>query len=68
MRGAGAQPQGMPWSDAYYPRAMAHLAPTVRTKAIEIANALLEAGHEEGFCIRVAIARAQAWARRHGVA
>jgi uncharacterized protein YdaT len=46
---------------------MEHLAPTVRAKAIEIANALLEEGHDEGFCIRVAIARAHAWARRRGL-
>ena len=39
----------MPWSESYYPRAMAHLSPIVRSKAIEIANALLEAGHDEGF-------------------
>ena len=57
----------MPWSESYYPRAMAHLSPIVRSKAIEIANALLEAGHEDGFCIRVAIARARAWARRRGL-
>jgi len=37
---------------------MEHLPPIVRAKAIEIANALLEEGHDEGFCIRVAIARA----------
>jgi uncharacterized protein YdaT len=46
---------------------MAHLHPAVRPKAIEIANALLEEGHDEGFCIRVAIARAKEWAQRHGV-
>jgi len=44
---------------------MTHLAPVVRSKAIEIANALLEEGHDEGFAIRVAIARAKEWARRH---
>jgi uncharacterized protein YdaT len=54
----------MPWNEDYYPRAMANLAPEVRTKAIEIANALLEEGHDEGFAIRVAIARAKRWAKR----
>ena len=58
----------MPWSESYYPPAMTHLAPVVRSKAIEIANALLEEGHDEGFAIRVGIARAKEWARRHGVA
>jgi uncharacterized protein YdaT len=57
----------MPWSEDYYPPAMAHLPPPVRSKAIDIANALLEEGHDEGFCIRVAIARAKEWARRHGL-
>jgi uncharacterized protein YdaT len=40
----------------------------VRLKAIEIANALLEEGHDEGFCIRVGISRAKEWARRRGLA
>ena len=57
----------MPWSEDYYPPAMARLHPLVRRKAIEIANALLEEGHEEGFTIRVAIARAKEWARRRGL-
>jgi uncharacterized protein YdaT len=54
----------MPWGEQYYPPAMEHLSPIVRSKAIEIANALLEEGHDEAFCIRVAIARADEWARR----
>jgi uncharacterized protein YdaT len=57
----------MPWNEQYYPPAMEHLSPIVRSKAIEIANALLEEGHEEGFCIRVAIARAHQWAHRRGL-
>jgi uncharacterized protein YdaT len=58
----------MPWSESYYPPAMTHLDPAVRAKAIEIANALLEEGHDEGFAIRVGIARAKEWAHRHRVA
>jgi uncharacterized protein YdaT len=57
----------MPWNEQYYPPAMEHLSPMVRAKAIEIANALLAEGHDEGFCIRVAIARAHEWARRRGL-
>lgn len=57
----------MPWNESTYPPAMEHLPPVVRTKAIEIANALLEEGHDEGFCIRVAISRAHEWARRRGL-
>ena len=41
---------------------MKNLAPAVRTKAIEIANALLEAGHPEGQAIRIGIAQAKRWA------
>jgi uncharacterized protein YdaT len=44
---------------------MKHLAPLVREKAIEIANALLEEGMEEGKAIRIAIAKAKQWALRH---
>lgn len=52
----------MPWSEERYPPAMNRLDPRIRAKAIEIANALLREGHEEGFCIRVGIARAHEWA------
>ena len=51
----------MPWTPERFPPAMAHLAPAVRDKAIEIANALLAEGHDEGFAIRVGIARARDW-------
>jgi uncharacterized protein YdaT len=44
---------------------MRNLAPAVRVKAIEIANALLEEGHDEGQSIRIAIATAKLWAQRH---
>ncbi len=44
---------------------MRHIDPWARRKAIEIANALLREGHDEGFAIRVAIARAHEWAQRH---
>ena len=54
----------MPWTETRYPASMKRLPPLVRAKAIEIANALLEEGHEEGMAIRVAIAKAKAWALR----
>jgi uncharacterized protein YdaT len=56
----------MPWSANHYPVAMKNLAPAVRLKAIEIANAMLAAGRPEGQSIRVAIAVAkrQTGARR----
>ena len=46
---------------------MEHLPPLVRSKAIEIANALLEEGYEEGKAIRIAIAKAKEWAARRGL-
>jgi uncharacterized protein YdaT len=57
----------MPWDELYYPPAMEHLPLLVRRKAIEIANALLAEGHDEGLAIRVAIAHAKAWARRREI-
>ena len=43
---------------------MRNLPPLVREKAIDIANALLEEGMEEGKAIRIAIAKAKEWADR----
>lgn len=57
----------MPWTSARYPPAMMHLPEPVREKAIEIANALLEEGYDEGRCIRIAIAQAKRWAESHGL-
>jgi len=55
----------MPWNASYYPTSMKNLPPLVREKAMEIANALLSEGMEEGKAIRVAIAKAKQWARAH---
>ncbi len=55
----------MPWNESRYPASMRNLDAAVREKAIEIANALLEEGMEEGMAIRVAIAKAREWAARH---
>jgi hypothetical protein len=52
----------MPWNGSYYPASMKNLPPAVRAKAIEIANALLEAGRPEGQAIRIGIAGAKRWA------
>lgn len=57
----------MPWNVDYYPPSMKHLPATVREKAIEIANALLEEGYDEGRAIRIGIAKAKEWAIRHDV-
>ena len=55
----------MPWNKWYYPAAMKHLSPSVRMKAIEIGNALLAEGMEEGRAIRIAIAKGKEWAIHH---
>ena len=57
----------MPWTEQRYPPAMHSLPPRVRAKAIEIANALLEEGMEEGKAIRIALAKARQWAERQAV-
>jgi uncharacterized protein YdaT len=54
----------MPWTFDSYPASMRNLSPVVRRKAIEIANALLDEGYEEGRAIRIAIAAAHRWAHR----
>jgi uncharacterized protein YdaT len=41
---------------------MTNLSPEIRLKAIEIANALLEEGYEEGRALRIAVAKAKEWA------
>jgi uncharacterized protein YdaT len=41
--------------------------PVLREKAIEIANALLEEGMEEGKAIRIAFAKTTEWARSHAI-
>ena len=52
----------MPWTLDRYPPAMQRLPPEVLVKAIEIANAMLAEGYEEGQAVRMAIAAAKKWA------
>ena len=52
----------MPWDETYYPPAMRHLPPEVRTKAIEMANALLAEGNDDAAALRIAFAKAKQWA------
>ena len=54
----------MPWTPDRYPASMSRLAPEVRLKAIEIANALLAEGCDDGKAIRIGIAKAKEWAQR----
>jgi len=55
----------MPWNSDYFPTSMKNLPPLAREKAIEIANALLAEGMDEGKAIRIAIAKAKEWASHH---
>jgi uncharacterized protein YdaT len=57
----------MPWNDEYFPVSMRHLSDAARRKAIDIANALLAEGMDEGKAIRIAIAKAKEWAQDHGL-
>ena len=57
----------MPWSETYFPVSMRHLSAAARAKAIEIANALLADGKDDGMAIRIAIAGAKDWALAHGL-
>ncbi|PQP82214.1 hypothetical protein C0Q44_21470 [Paenibacillus sp. PCH8] len=55
----------MPWNKQDYPVSMKNLEPRVRHKAIEIANALLNDGYEEGRAIAIATAKAEEWDENH---
>ena len=57
----------MPWSEDRYPPSMSRLPHPVRRKAIEIANAMLAEGYDEGKAIRIAIAKARQWWNTHAV-
>lgn len=56
----------MPWTSKDYPDSLKNFTPEVRNKAIEIANALLEEGHDEGSAIAIATDRAKEWAENRG--
>lgn len=55
----------MPWTKNDYPPSMKNLEPRIRDKAIEIANALLEDGSEEGRAIAIATSQAEKWDANH---
>ncbi|MEC0176324.1 DUF2188 domain-containing protein [Paenibacillus favisporus] len=55
----------MPWNKHDYPVSMKNLEPRVRNKAVEIANALLEEGYEEGRAIAIGTAQAEKWNEDH---
>jgi len=55
----------MPWNKQDYPPSMKNLSPRVRNKAVEIANALLDEGYEEGRAIAIGTAKAEEWDKNH---
>jgi uncharacterized protein YdaT len=57
----------MPWTKQNYPESMKNLMAPVRNKAIDIANALLRDGREEGSAIAIATAQAEKWAEERGM-
>ncbi|MFD2521714.1 DUF2188 domain-containing protein [Emticicia soli] len=56
----------MPWTKSDYPPSLKNFSAPVRNKAVEIANALLEEGREEGSAIAIATAKAEEWAQNRG--
>lgn len=52
----------LPWTKQDYPASMKNLPAKTREKAIEIANALLDDGYEEGRAIPIAVSQAEKWA------
>lgn len=55
----------MPWSMDDYPASMKNLDETIRKKAIDIANAMVEEGYDEGRAIPIAIEKSKEWYAHH---
>ncbi|KGP74426.1 DUF2188 domain-containing protein [Pontibacillus yanchengensis] len=51
----------MPWDTDDYPSSLKNLETPVRKKAIEIANAMLDEGYDEGSAIPIATEQAKEW-------
>lgn len=51
----------MPYTKSDYPNSMKNLDRTVRIKAIDILNAMLEEGYEEESAIPISISQAKEW-------
>ncbi|MEC1751778.1 MULTISPECIES: DUF2188 domain-containing protein [Bacillus] len=52
----------MPWSMKNYPASLKNLEKPVKKKAIEIANAMIDEGYEDGRAIPIATSKAKEWA------
>ncbi|MEC1612144.1 DUF2188 domain-containing protein [Bacillus mojavensis] len=53
----------MPWSMKDYPASLKNLEKPVKKKAIEIANAMIDEGYEDGRAIPIATSKAKEWAK-----
>lgn len=51
----------MPWNMDDYPSSMKNLGEVTRKKAIDIANAMIDEGYDEGRAIPIAIDQAKEW-------
>ena len=56
----------MPWTKDNYPDSLKNFMAPIRYKAIDIANALLEDGYDEGRAISIATAQAKEWGENRG--
>ncbi|QQF64808.1 DUF2188 domain-containing protein [Bacillus mojavensis] len=52
----------MPWSMKDYPASLKNLEKPVKKKAIDIANAMIDEGYEDGRAIPIATSKAKEWA------
>ncbi|WP_087992985.1 DUF2188 domain-containing protein [Bacillus vallismortis] len=52
----------MPWSIKDYPASLKNLENPVKKKAIDIANAMIDEGYEDGRAIPIATSKAKEWA------
>jgi uncharacterized protein YdaT len=57
----------MPWTKTDYPDSLKNFTARVRNKAVEIANALLEEGYDEGRAIAIATSQAKEWAEKREI-
>lgn len=51
----------MPWDKQDYPSSLKNLETPIRNKAIEIANAMVDEGYDEGRAIPIATEQAKEW-------
>ncbi|WP_371069689.1 DUF2188 domain-containing protein [Sediminibacillus sp. JSM 1682029] len=51
----------MPWTMNDYPASLKNFKPVIRKKAIDIANAMLDEGYDEGRAIPIATDQAKEW-------